>query len=357
MLDDAILTTREAAKLLGVSVRTVQTWVEEGVINSWKTPGGHRRVRESAVLALRERRIVQPTRIGYTVLIIASDATAERCIQILAELPEVRVTTINDALLGLIEAGHLSPAAVVIELDRMDWERLALLNRLQGSQRLAHSRIVVISDLQPGELRLDLETSRISILNKTLLPTEVRMTIAPYQNVPAIAATRYPVPKNEMSRLQAVARTQLQNSAEQSDLNVIATLVAASTKSPIALVTILTAESQLFKARHGLEALETPREWAFCNYTILQKGVFFVEDAQEDDRFRANPLVTGGIGIRAYAGAPIVDYEGFPLGSLCVISRKPRRFKVAERAALQTLAAAVSDKINLALHGRQLKRV
>lgn len=59
--DDPILTTREAAGLLGIAVSTAQQWIENGVLPAWKTPGGHRRVRLSAVSALlRERAGLPP---------------------------------------------------------------------------------------------------------------------------------------------------------------------------------------------------------------------------------------------------------------------------------------------------------
>ena len=54
--DDPTLTTRDAARLLGISVSTAQKWIESGALVSWKTPGGHRRMRQSAVLALLEER-------------------------------------------------------------------------------------------------------------------------------------------------------------------------------------------------------------------------------------------------------------------------------------------------------------
>nr|WP_183421961.1 excisionase family DNA-binding protein [Luteibacter sp. Sphag1AF] len=54
--DDPTLTTRDAANLLGVSVSTAQKWIESGELASWKTPGGHRRVRRSAVLGLLDQR-------------------------------------------------------------------------------------------------------------------------------------------------------------------------------------------------------------------------------------------------------------------------------------------------------------
>ena len=59
--DDPILTTREAARLLGIAVSTAQQWIENGLLPAWKTPGGHRRVRLSAVSALlRERAGLAP---------------------------------------------------------------------------------------------------------------------------------------------------------------------------------------------------------------------------------------------------------------------------------------------------------
>lgn len=53
--DDPILTTREAAHMLGVAVSTAQLWMESGALPAWKTPGGHRRVRLSAVRQLQAR--------------------------------------------------------------------------------------------------------------------------------------------------------------------------------------------------------------------------------------------------------------------------------------------------------------
>ena len=54
--DDQILTTREAAKLLGIAVSTAQQWIENGALPAWKTPGGHRLVRLADVRALQRER-------------------------------------------------------------------------------------------------------------------------------------------------------------------------------------------------------------------------------------------------------------------------------------------------------------
>jgi excisionase family DNA binding protein len=58
--DDPVLTTAAAARLLGVAVSTTQLWLESGALPSWKTPGGHRRVRLSAVTRLLADRAGQP---------------------------------------------------------------------------------------------------------------------------------------------------------------------------------------------------------------------------------------------------------------------------------------------------------
>jgi excisionase family DNA binding protein len=51
-----LISTRQAATLLGVSVRTIQLWVEQGLLSAWKTPGGHRRIVQESLLALLHKR-------------------------------------------------------------------------------------------------------------------------------------------------------------------------------------------------------------------------------------------------------------------------------------------------------------
>ena len=73
--DDPTLTTRDAARLLGISVSTAQKWIESGALESWKTPGGHRRMRQSAVIALLEERTAMS---ADTVLAMPQELRAER---------------------------------------------------------------------------------------------------------------------------------------------------------------------------------------------------------------------------------------------------------------------------------------
>ena len=96
-------------------------------------------------------------------------------------------------------------------------------------------------------------------------------------------------------------------------------------KVPMALITVIDRERQWFAARAGIEALETSRAVSFCAHAILRPGEpMVVTDAQRDPRFSANPVVTGDPHVRFYAGMPLIDRLGYPLGALCVIDTKPR---------------------------------
>lgn len=120
--------------------------------------------------------------------------------------------------------------------------------------------------------------------------------------------------------------------------------------APIALVSLIDADRQWFKSRHGLDAESTPRSQAFCAHAIwLEPGsTLVVEDALEDTRFKANPLVLGAPNVRFYAGAVLTSPEGHNLGTLCVIDTKPRAAPLEKDIRrLGILAGIVVDEMEL----------
>lgn len=157
-----------------------------------------------------------------------------------------------------------------------------------------------------------------------------------------------PLPSTEADRLAALHSYEVLDTASEEAFDGLVALAARLTDSPIALVSLIDADRQWFKARHGLDAMETPRDDAFCAHAILDPDhPLIVEDATADPRFQANPLVTGAPDIRAYLGMPLVNPEGHALGSLCVIDRVSRSYDPATVETMQTLARAVSVNLEL----------
>ena len=125
---------------------------------------------------------------------------------------------------------------------------------------------------------------------------------------------------------------------------------------PIALVSIVDEDRQWFKSRVGLEVSETHRDLAFCAHAINEPDeIMIVTDASSDERFRANPLVTGDPNIRFYAGAPLVTTGGSALGTLCVIDREPRELTEEQRESLRALSVQVMALLELRRTVRELR--
>jgi excisionase family DNA binding protein len=219
-----IVTTKQAAQMLGVAVSTVQKWVELGKLASWKTPGGHRRIPLASIQSVLQDSVATPT-------------------------PTVSM-------------------------------RAERTGSVDEAERLRATRATGLFDT-PADARYD--------------------------------------------RIVRIA--------------------ALLTEMPIALVTVLDEQRQWFKSRIGLSITETPRSWAFCNHTILDKKIMIVEDATQDARFADNPLVTGHEAIRFYAGVPLVDAQDCRLGALCVLDRVPRRLTHDQTWALTELASVISEEI------------
>ena len=151
---------------------------------------------------------------------------------------------------------------------------------------------------------------------------------------------------DEGRRLAALARYRILDTTPEEAFDEVARLASTICATPIALVSLVDATRQWFKARVGLEAVETPRESSFCAHAIHGDDVFVVSDALADPRFAHNPLVLAEPD-RFYAGAPLRSPEGFRLGTVCVIDRQPRELDEAGRMALRVLARQVMAQLEL----------
>ena len=150
-----------------------------------------------------------------------------------------------------------------------------------------------------------------------------------------------PTPANEDDRLQALRQLLILDTPPEERFDRIVAFAAQEFDMPIALISLIDAERQWFKAKVGLDAPETARDISFCAHAILKDETMVVPDTAQDQRFADNPLVTGGPGIQFYAGAPLKLPSGESIGTLCIIDQQPRdldRVDLAILASLRDLA-------------------
>ncbi len=157
-----------------------------------------------------------------------------------------------------------------------------------------------------------------------------------------------PLPLDEVARLATLVGCGLLDTEADPRLDELVRFCAAAFSVPVALISLVDRERQWFKSRVGLSLRETPRDVAFCAYTILSDQLTIVPDALADERFATNPLVTSAPNIRFYAGAPLV-IAGHCIGALCLIDFKPRDLDPDQGEALTILSRQVIAHIELRL--------
>jgi GAF domain-containing protein len=148
-------------------------------------------------------------------------------------------------------------------------------------------------------------------------------------------------PANEEARVAALEKYAILDTDPEQCFDDLTLLASYICKTPIALISLVDEDRQWFKSRVGMDAKETSRDIAFCSTAILQSDVFVVPDALADERFRDNPLVVSDPNIRFYAGAPLINEDGYALGTLCVVDRTPRELAADQKDALKALSRLV----------------
>jgi GAF domain-containing protein len=114
-----------------------------------------------------------------------------------------------------------------------------------------------------------------------------------------------------------------------------------------AAVTLVDRHRQWFKAHRGFDLTETPRAVSLCSVCMQSDDLLVVEEALIDPRFRDNPMVTGEPKLRFYAGCPLFSWEGFGLGSVCVIGFEPRSLNQPQRELLQRAGGCVQGHLEM----------
>ncbi|MFO1281371.1 MAG: response regulator [Burkholderiales bacterium] len=172
--DGATVTTREAAIRLGVSVRTIQLWVEEGRLEAWKTPGGHRRVYASSVEHLIGERapsgpVAATVREALGVVVVEDNPVALRMLAVgIARLPfSVRLALAANGFEGLLLAGRERPDVVITDLQMPEMNGVQMIRAILRDPSFGALRVVVVTALDPESIAdLGELPERVTVLAK-----------------------------------------------------------------------------------------------------------------------------------------------------------------------------------------------
>jgi diguanylate cyclase len=147
----------------------------------------------------------------------------------------------------------------------------------------------------------------------------------------------------ETDRLASLYAYGVLDTPPEEDFDRIVALAAEICGTPVALVVLIDADRQWYKARIGLDITEAPRSTSFCQYAIVgADDMMEVPDTRLDERFAANPLVTGEPHLRFYAAAVLRDRQGRGLGTLCVFDVAPRHLSAVQLDCLASLGRHVT---------------
>lgn len=150
-----------------------------------------------------------------------------------------------------------------------------------------------------------------------------------------------PIPDNELQRQAAVEKYRLLDTMPEESYDNITSIISTICDAPISLITLVDKNRNFIKSRNGLDISESPRDTSFCGHAIAgNDDIMIVPDAREDERFKGNSLVND-FKLIFYAGASLIDKNGYKLGTLCVYDHKPRTLTEKQKGALKAMAKQV----------------
>ncbi|MEO5673313.1 MAG: GAF domain-containing protein, partial [Chitinophagales bacterium] len=156
----------------------------------------------------------------------------------------------------------------------------------------------------------------------------------------------------ESGRLENLYHYDIIDTPADGSFDEITSLASKIFNVPIAIITLVDVDRIWFKSSYGIDVEEIPRDPGLCSSAIMSDDIYIVEDARLDPRTLTNPLVAGALGLQFYAAAPLRSLEGYNLGTLCIIDKKPRKLVAKEQVMLMQLARIVMDQFELRLKSR-----
>ncbi|MBV8326677.1 response regulator [Chryseobacterium sp.] len=152
---------------------------------------------------------------------------------------------------------------------------------------------------------------------------------------------KYPIPLNEVERMRKLEYFDLLYLGKTPQLDIFAETACMVTDCPAALIAMMESETQTIQSCVGIALDFVDRKNTLCQYSISSGDIVIINDTLLDERSSDNPLILAG-GIRFYAGVPLIDDEGFALGTICVIDYKPKTITNDQVLTLKKIGEAIT---------------
>lgn len=148
-------------------------------------------------------------------------------------------------------------------------------------------------------------------------------------------------------RLRALSAFGILDTEHEAAFDEIVGLAAKLCNAPIAVINLIDADRQWFKAEVGLGVRETPLSTSICAHVILENDFVEIRDTLVDRRMADNPLCIGEPGLRFYAGALLKTEDDLPIGTLCILDYHPRALTPLQREVIRVLAHQTMAQLDL----------
>lgn len=161
----------------------------------------------------------------------------------------------------------------------------------------------------------------------------------------------------EERRINALKSYDILDTTPEKDFDDVTLMAAEICDTPIAFISLLDEDRQWFKSSHGSELKSTPRSMSICDIAIKTPNeITIIEDARNDDKFFNNPIVNPPYNFVFYASAPLLTPEGLPIGTICVLDKKPKKLSVKQKKALKALSRQIMSALEIRKNKKELEK-
>lgn len=187
--NNALLTTVDAARVLGLAVRSVQLMVDRGELDAWKTPGGHRRISLASVQRWQAQRGAAPAVPAApatashkpVVLLIEDSLHFQNLVRLLVaqHQPQADLHVAGDGVAGLVLCGQLQPDVLLIDIMLPGIDGATLITSLRTQAGFDPHRLIVITSLDGAQRQpYAAALTGLAVIHKPRLAAELPALLA-----------------------------------------------------------------------------------------------------------------------------------------------------------------------------------